>query len=38
LITVEPAAELIVWSAAGLAALAIATWLGTAGRSRGARS
>jgi hypothetical protein len=38
LVTVEPVAALIVWSAAGLAALALATWLGTAGRIRGART
>jgi hypothetical protein len=38
LITVEPAGELVVWSAVGLAALAIATWLGTTGQTRGARS
>jgi hypothetical protein len=38
LITVEPVGELVLWSAAGLAALAIATWLSTAGRTRGARS
>jgi hypothetical protein len=37
LVTVDPAAQLIVWSAAGLVALAVATWFGTAGRSRGAR-
>jgi hypothetical protein len=35
LVTVDPAAELVLWSAAGLVALALATWLGTA---RGARS
>ncbi len=38
LVTVDPAGELIVWSVAGLAALALATWLGTAGSLRGARS
>ncbi len=38
LVTVDPAAELILWSAAGLVALALAIWLGTAGRTRGARS
>ena len=38
LVTVDPAAELILWSAAGLAALALVSWLGTAGEMRGARS
>jgi hypothetical protein len=38
LVTVDPAAELVVWSVAGLAALTLATWLGTAGGTRGARS
>jgi hypothetical protein len=38
LVTVDPAVELILWIAGGLVALALATWLGTAGRSRGARS
>jgi hypothetical protein len=38
LVTVDPAAELIVWSAAGLVALALATWLGTARSASGARS
>ena len=38
LVTVDPAGELVLWGAAGLAALALATWLGTAGRARGARS
>ena len=38
LVTVDPAGELIVWSVGGLAALALATWLGTAGRAQGARS
>jgi hypothetical protein len=38
LVTVDPAAELVLWSAGGLAALALAAWLGTAGRIRGARS
>ncbi|MGH2896817.1 MAG: hypothetical protein ACRDPM_26605, partial [Solirubrobacteraceae bacterium] len=38
LVTVDPAAELILWGAAGLAALALTTWLGTVGGSRGARS
>ena len=38
LVTVDPAAQLILWSAAGLAALALATWLATAGRLHGARS
>ncbi len=38
LVTVDPAGELALWGAAGLAALALATWLGTAGRTRGARS
>jgi hypothetical protein len=37
LVTVDPAGELVLWGAAGLAALALATWLGTAGRTRGAR-
>jgi hypothetical protein len=38
LVTVDPAGQLILWSTAGLAALALATWLGTAGAARGARS
>ncbi len=38
LVTVDPARELVLWSAAGLAALALTAWLGTAGRTRGARS
>jgi hypothetical protein len=38
LVTVDPATELVLWSAAGLAALALAAWLGTAGRTLGARS
>jgi hypothetical protein len=38
LITVDPAAELIAWSAAGLVSLAAAAWLGTAGRVCGERS
>jgi hypothetical protein len=38
LVTVDPAAQLIVWSAAGLAALALVSWLATAGRTRGGRS
>ena len=38
LVTVDPAGELILWSGAGLAALALATWLGTAAGPRGARS
>ncbi len=38
LVTVDPAPQLIAWSAAGLVALALATWLGTAGRTRGGRS
>ncbi len=45
LVTVDPAAELVLWSAAGLVALALATWLGTARAvgsgadgARGARS
>ncbi len=37
-VTIDPAGQLIVWSVAGLAALALATWLGTAGRAGGARS
>jgi hypothetical protein len=37
-VTVDPAIPLLLWSLAGLAALALATWLGTAGRARGARS
>jgi hypothetical protein len=37
LVTVDPAAGLILWSAAGLVALALATWLATAGGIRGAR-
>jgi hypothetical protein len=36
-VTVDPAAELIVWSVGGLIALALASWLGTAGRVQGAR-
>jgi hypothetical protein len=36
LVTVDPAGELILWSVAGLAALALTSWLGTAGRTRGA--
>ncbi len=38
LVMVDPAAQLIVWSLAGLLALALAAWLATAGRTRGARS
>jgi hypothetical protein len=38
LVTVDPAGELVLWGAAGMATLALATWLGTAGRTRGARS
>jgi hypothetical protein len=38
LVTVDPTAQLVVWSAAGLIALALAAWLGTAGRIREARS
>ncbi|HEY6523097.1 MAG TPA: hypothetical protein VIY10_04960 [Solirubrobacteraceae bacterium] len=37
LVTVDPAAQLIVWSASGLVALALAIWLGTAGGTRGGR-
>ena len=37
-VTVDPAAELALWSVAGLLALALATWLATAGAARGARS
>jgi hypothetical protein len=37
-VTVDPAAQLIAWSTAGLVALAAAAWLGTAGAIRGARS
>ncbi|MGZ4313755.1 MAG: hypothetical protein ACXVR1_16795, partial [Solirubrobacteraceae bacterium] len=36
LVTVDPAGELVLWSAAGLVALALATWLATAGGARGA--
>ena len=38
LVSVDPVGELVLWSAAGLAALGVATWLGTAGRIRAARS
>jgi len=38
LVTVAPAAQLILWSVAGLAALAVAAWLATAGVVRGGRS
>jgi hypothetical protein len=38
LVSVDPVGGLVLWSAAGLVALALATWLGTAGRTRGARS
>jgi hypothetical protein len=38
LVTVDPAAQLIIWSLAGLAALALVSWLATAGRTRGGRS
>jgi hypothetical protein len=38
LVTVDPAAELVLWSVAGLVALALVACLGTAGGARGARS
>jgi hypothetical protein len=38
LVMVDPAAQLVIWSVAGLAALCVAAWLATAGRTRGAGS
>jgi hypothetical protein len=38
LVTVDPAGPLVAWTFAGLAALALATWLGTTRPTRGARA
>ncbi len=38
LVTVDPTAELVLWSVAGVVALALVAWLGTAGSARGPRS